>query len=133
MATLDDPGPPISARTAVDEALARFHRIFAAGDAEALTGLFASDARLLLLHREPLVGREAIREHWTRVFGAYDTSAWLAEPVIVDVHGDRAYTLSTYTETLVPRGRRGVAARRRAADPLLSARPRWRLAVSRSP
>jgi len=40
---------------------------------------------------------------WTRLFARFDTSAWQTERVIVDVHGDLAYTLSTYTEILVPR------------------------------
>ena len=48
-------------------------------------------------------GREAILGQWTRLFARYDTSAWRTERVIVDVHGDLAYTLSTYSEILVPR------------------------------
>jgi len=91
-------------REEVDEALARFHRAFASGDPDALTELFATDGRLLLVHREALEGHAAIRAHWARLFGAYDASAWHAEPLIVDVHGDRAYTVSTYSERLVPYG-----------------------------
>ncbi len=77
-----------------------FDAAFAAGDAEALSGMFAPDASLLLLFGEPFDGRDAIHAHWTRVFEAWDTSAWHAERVVVDVHGDRAYAYSTYTETL---------------------------------
>ena len=90
-------------RAEVEGALATFHEAFASGDAEGLTSLFAEGASLLLLHSEAREGRAAILEHWRRLFDAWDTGAWQVEPVIVDVHGDRAYTLSTYTETLVAR------------------------------
>jgi len=84
-------------------ALDAFDRTFASGDPNALAELFAPDARLLLLHREPIEGRPAIREHWTRLFGDYDPAAWRAEHEVIDVHGDRAYSLSVYSEMLVPR------------------------------
>ena len=62
------------------------------------------DARLLLLHREAIVGRDAVEERWAGFFARFDTSAWATSPELVEVHTDRAYVLSTYTETLVPRG-----------------------------
>ena len=80
-----------------------FDAAFAAGDAEALAARFAVDARLLLLHAEAIEGRDAIRAHWTRLFGQWETGAWRTEPLALDVHGDRAYAIATYTETLVPR------------------------------
>jgi uncharacterized protein (TIGR02246 family) len=83
--------------------LADFDRWFASGDAESLSDMFTSDAQLLLLHREAIVGRSAIMSHWTRVFGAYDPGAWQTEPQKVEVHGDHAYALSFYSETLVNR------------------------------
>lgn len=88
----------------VRAALAEFDRTFASGDAEALAALFAEDAKLLLQHGEPIEGRPAILEQWTRLFGSYDASSWLAEHQVVEVHGDRAYSLSVYSETLVHRG-----------------------------
>ena len=107
----------IAAMDAPDEvlgALAEFDRRFAAGRPDALAALFSPDARLLLLHREAIEGRPAIREHWARVFAAWDPGAWQAERLIVDVHGDRAYAVSTYSETLVDRaGRRSQAIRGR--------------------
>jgi uncharacterized protein (TIGR02246 family) len=87
----------------VQAALEDFDRAFAAGDADGLTELFAADAQLLLLYGEPLVGRDAILAQWTRLFGRFDTSAWQTDRLIVDVHGDAAYAVSTYTEVLVPR------------------------------
>jgi uncharacterized protein (TIGR02246 family) len=87
----------------VQAALDQFDRTFASGDAAALAELFAVDARLLLLHREPLEGRPAILEHWTRLFAEYDPASWRAEHDIVEIHDDRAYALSLYSETLVDR------------------------------
>jgi uncharacterized protein (TIGR02246 family) len=87
----------------VQAALDAFVRAFAAGDADALAELFAPDAQLLLLYGAAVVGRLAIREVWAGAFARNDTSAWQTERQIVDVHGDRAYALTTYTETLVPR------------------------------
>jgi uncharacterized protein (TIGR02246 family) len=87
----------------VYEALEAFDLAFASGDADALAAAFAEDAQLLLQHGDAIEGRAAIRAHWSRLFGAYDSSSWLTERRIVDVHGDRAYTLSVYTETLVAR------------------------------
>ena len=89
----------------VRAALETFDRAFAAGDAAGLAELFAQDARLLLQFGAELAGREAIQGQWTRLFERFDTSAWQTERVIVDVHGDAAYTLSTYSEILVPRDR----------------------------
>jgi uncharacterized protein (TIGR02246 family) len=93
----------VSASVDVHAALAEFDRCFGGGDAAGLSALFAVDAELLLVHSAAIEGRPAILAHWTRLFGAYDTSAWAVERKVVDVHGDRAYAMSTYTETLVPR------------------------------
>ena len=79
---------------AVHVALDEFDRTFASGDAAAFAKLFAVDARLLLLHREPLEGRSAILEHWKRLFAEYDPAAWRAEHDVVEVHDDRDYALS---------------------------------------
>ena len=64
---------------------------------------FAVDARLLLLHTEAIDGRDAIRAHWERLFERYDTSAWRTELLVIDAHDDRAWTVATYSEILVPR------------------------------
>lgn len=89
--------------TDVRTALKAFDRAFAAGEADALAALFTDDAQLLLLHREPIVGREAIRAEWTRAFGEWDPGAWQAEQPLVEVRGDRAHVLSIYAETLLQR------------------------------
>jgi len=87
----------------VGAALAEFDRRFASGDADGLTELFTVDGQLFLLHRDAMVGRPAIRGHWAQFFAEYDASSWRTERQIVDVHGDHAYTLSIYSERLVPR------------------------------
>jgi uncharacterized protein (TIGR02246 family) len=85
-------------------ALLRAHdAAFARGDARAYAALFCADARLLLLHNPAIEGREAVEGRWRAFFDRYDTSAWATVAELVEVHADRAYTLSTYTETLVPR------------------------------
>ena len=97
---------PVTAMTMTTEvhaALDDFDRAFASGDADALAELFAVDASLLLLYGDAIEGREAIRGQWTRLFAAYDPGEWRAERRIVDVHGDRAYALSVYSERLVHR------------------------------
>ena len=93
----------MSAEREVRATLAAFDAAFAAGDARALAEAFSEDAQLLLLYGEPIVGREVIEERWARFFAAWDASAWRTDLRIVDVHADRAYTHSTYTETLAPR------------------------------
>ena len=84
----------------VRAALEAFDDAFAAGDPDRLAECFSNDAELLLLHRAAIHGREAARENWQQTFGTWDTSAWKTEHQIVDAHGDRAYTLSTYRERL---------------------------------
>lgn len=93
-----------SAEADVRAAMADFDRAFAAGDADALVATCTEDARFLLLYSPARDGQAAIRAAWTAFFAAYDTTAWVTDRLIVDVHGDRAYTVSTYSETLVPRG-----------------------------
>ncbi len=94
-----DQSPDVEVRAALDA----FDRAFAAADADAIVELFAEDASLLLLNGPEVRGRAGIHAQWAPTFAVWDMSAWATERVVVDVHGDRAYTLSTYTETLVPR------------------------------
>lgn len=75
----------------VHAALAEFDRCFASVDAEALAEMFTIDAKLLLLHREGIEGRDAILNYWAPFFADYDTSAWRTEPRTVEIDGDHAY------------------------------------------
>ena len=94
-----DQSPDIEVRAALDA----FDRAFAAGDTDVVVELFAEDASLLLLNVPAIHGRTGIRAQWAPSFATWDMSAWATERVVVDVHGDRAYALSTYTETMVHR------------------------------
>jgi uncharacterized protein (TIGR02246 family) len=76
---------------------------FAGGDAVAFAGVFAEDGQLLLLHRDAMVGRQAIRAFFADFFARFDTSAWRTEHGLVETYGPHAHAFSTYTETLVPR------------------------------
>ena len=76
---------------------------FAAGDADRFAGVFSEDGRMLLVHSETLRGRAAIAAQFGRGFAKHDTSAWLAETELLDLVGDHACAVRSYTETLVPR------------------------------
>lgn len=76
---------------------------FAAGDAVAWSACFTDDARIFLLHRAALEGREAILDAWRGFFARNDTSAWEPRTELVEVHGAAAYVFRTYTERLVSR------------------------------
>jgi uncharacterized protein (TIGR02246 family) len=95
---------------AIQATLLAFDRALAAGDAHAYASTFAGDGRLLLQFNDPIEGREAILEDSLATFATWDTSAWRTERILVDVCGDRAWAISTYSETLVHRvdGRRRV-------------------------
>ncbi len=93
----------MTAERDVRAALAEFDRRFAAGDAAGLAELFAADGRMIQPHREESVGRAAIEANSRRAFDQYDPAAWRTKRRIIDVHGDRAYTLSDYSEILVHR------------------------------
>lgn len=96
---LMDESPELAVRATLDA----FDRAFAAGHADAVVEHFAEDGLMLLLHAPAIQGRAAIHAKWTQFFAEWDMSAWAMERVIVDVHGDRAYALSTFTETMVHR------------------------------
>jgi ketosteroid isomerase-like protein len=80
--------------------LDRFHAAFAAGDVGRCTTLFADDAKLCLLYREALDGRDAIRAWFEESFERVDTSAWEPRTELLEVHDDAAYAYGTYTERL---------------------------------
>jgi uncharacterized protein (TIGR02246 family) len=76
---------------------------FAAGDPLRFANTFHADGEMLLVHSETLRGRDAIADQFGRGFGRNDTSAWRATTDRVELHGQHAYLVRSYTETLVPR------------------------------
>jgi uncharacterized protein (TIGR02246 family) len=100
----------VADREAIVATLDAFDRAFADGDAEGYASLFTPDGRLLLLYADPIEGREAILADSIATFGTWDTSAWRTERMRLDILRERAWSLSTYGETLVHRadGRRRI-------------------------
>jgi uncharacterized protein (TIGR02246 family) len=115
----------------IEALFAEHDAAFAAGDADRFARTFCEDGRMLLVHSETLRGHLAIAEPFRRAFETFDTSSWLARTEVLDLAGDHAWAVRSYTETLVPRDggpRRQVVGRlvsclRREPD------GRWRIAV----
>ncbi len=84
-------------------ALAAFDRAMAEADADAMAEVFTDDAQLLAAMTDAVAGRQAIRRHWAQIFARFATTSYDPDYPLVDVHGDRAYALCTYTEVAQPR------------------------------
>lgn len=75
------------------------------GDAAGLAGMYTADAVLMTADGD-VVGREAIRAHFERLFATRSDSIFATntETESLDVAGDRAYEVGTITFTVGPRG-----------------------------
>jgi uncharacterized protein (TIGR02246 family) len=73
-------------------------------DAKALASLVTEDARLLAPGMEDVRGRQAIEAGAAQMFQALAVEGFTIESSEITVHGDSAYELATYSETLRPRG-----------------------------
>ena len=73
------------------------------GDAKALASLLTEDARLLAPGMEEVRGRQAIEAGAAQMFQALAVEGFTIESSEITVHGDSAYELATYSETLRPR------------------------------
>jgi uncharacterized protein (TIGR02246 family) len=82
-------------------------------DAKALAGLLTEDARLLAPGMEDIRGRAAIEAGAVQMFQALSVEDFRIESSEITVHGDSAYELATYSETLRPRGGQPAPARGR--------------------
>lgn len=72
-------------------------------DVEGMLRWFAEDARLTEPGRQPLVGREEIREYMEAVLADYEVPEVSIWPEEVNVHDHRAYELGTFREMLQSR------------------------------
>jgi uncharacterized protein (TIGR02246 family) len=88
---------------ALADLLAESDAAFAAGDADRWAACFDEDGRVLLLHRDALEGRDAIRAYWLEMSESLDTSDWSPVTELVQVAGDHAFAFRTYTERLLDR------------------------------
>ena len=93
----------MTADRAVRQLIAEADGAFPAGDADRWAACFTDDARVFLLHRDPLVGRREIFEFWEASSARFDTSAWEPEIDTIARHGDHAYAFTRYTERLLDR------------------------------
>jgi uncharacterized protein (TIGR02246 family) len=89
-----------AAERAVADLLAEADVAFAAGDADRWAACFEPEGRVLLLYREALEGREAIRAYWQLMSERVDTSDWNPVTELVEIQGDHAVAFRTYTERL---------------------------------
>ena len=99
------------ARTGADKAKAEiaaardaFWAAHADADARALASLLTEDARLLAPGMDDLRGRQAIEAGAVQMFEALAVEDFRIESSEITIHGDSAYEISTYSETLRPRG-----------------------------
>jgi uncharacterized protein (TIGR02246 family) len=75
------------------------------GDAAGLTAMYTDDAVVMALEGD-VVGRDAIRQHFERLFANRSDSIFATntETEWLDVAGDRAYEAGSITFTVGPRG-----------------------------
>jgi ketosteroid isomerase-like protein len=106
-----------------------FDRAFSEGRLEEFSEFFAGDAQLLVHQQETVVGKEAIRASFGPVFDGFDTSAYEPRYETIDVHGDRAYVLASFSEVLRPRdGQPGIRIRGRVVQFWRREDAVWRIA-----
>ena len=74
------------------------------GDAAALASLVTEDGLLWAPGMEEVRGREAVLAAAEGMFSAMSVSAFEIESTELEIHGDRAYELTTYSETITPTG-----------------------------
>lgn len=75
------------------------------GNAQALAAMYTEDAVLMTAGGD-VIGREAIRQHFTKLFASRTDSIFATntETESLDIAGDRAYEAGTITFTVGPRG-----------------------------
>lgn len=91
-------------RVNIDAAQAAFWEAHEQGDAEALAALVTDDALLWAPGMDEVGGREAIHAAAEGMFAAMSISDFDIESRELVVHGDTAYELATYSETLTYKG-----------------------------
>jgi uncharacterized protein (TIGR02246 family) len=98
------PAPEPDPRQAIDAAQAAFWEAHEQGDAQTLANLVTDEALLWGPGMDEVSGREAIQAAAEGMFAAMDISDFEVESRELTVHGDAAYELATYSETLTYEG-----------------------------
>ena len=78
------------------------------GDVEAALQLYTWGAVVRPANMEPVRGRDALREFFTRWFAAMTIKDGAYATEELDVYGDRAYQVGTYRGVSQPHGQEGV-------------------------
>lgn len=107
------PAPEVDPRPEIDAARAAFWNAHERGDAEALASLVTEDALLWGPGMDEVRGRDAIRAAAEGMFAAMSISDFEIESSELSVHGDAAYELATYSETVTYQGAEPSAVRAR--------------------
>ena len=97
-------GPEAEALPEISAARAVFWKAHEQGDAQALAAIVTEDAVLWAPGMEEVRGRPAILSAAEGMFAAMDISNFEIESREVDIHGNLAYELATYSETLTYKG-----------------------------
>lgn len=92
------------AREVIDTARAAYWAAHENGDADALADLVTEDAILWAPGMEEVRGRSAIRAAAQAMFTALRVTAFEIDSRELTVHGELAYELATYSETLAYEG-----------------------------
>ena len=100
-------------RPEIDAAQAAFWGAHVRGDAEGLANLVTVDALLWVPGMDEVSGREAIRAAGEEMFAGMSISDFEIESRELSVHGNAAYELATYSETLTYEGAEPSAVRGR--------------------
>jgi len=92
-----------SPRGELEEALRAFDEAFRRGHLDELSRLFSPDIQLLVHEQEAIVGKDGAGRAFGQVLEMFDTSDYTPRYGVIEVHGDQAYVLGAFEETLSPR------------------------------
>ena len=87
---------------AVQKVSADYTKATLAGDVKAIAALYTDDAMELPPNHPPIKGRAAIEAYYTAQFAAAKLTAFTLTHVESAAHGDSAFDVGTYTQTIKP-------------------------------
>lgn len=105
--SMNDAGVP-EVQAEITKRLESHAAALARGDVEAALDLYAVEAVVRPANMEPVRGREALRQFFTRWFAAMTVKDGAYTTEELDVHGDTAYQAGTYRGVMHPHGQPGI-------------------------